>query len=304
MKKIIFSFLALSFVFTMNAQVDSFTPLFGQDAQWSVNERFELVFTGAVAPAPAAAIATTFEGLVSDGIGGNDFTGLTISFDGIILDGGASTKVFLAYNGAWGEKAVILEFNKDLCQAATNYVYDPDITVRSMTTNFAGYQAAVIKGGYNKIEISVSATGLISCTVNGFICDKPYQANLSALKPTENNTFYVLFGNDIAGFKMKNLVATKGGVTNRYFYDPAAGIDKTEQINLSVFPNPSKGSFTVNNESVGNKYQITNILGQQVMRGVINSKAEKLDLTSQAPGTYMLVIEGKQGKAVKQIIKN
>ena len=300
MKKIIFSFLALSFVFTMNAQVDNFTPLFGHDTQWTINEQFELVFAGVVAPAPAAAIVTTLEGLVSDGIGGNDFTGLHITFDGFIIDAGTSTKVLLAFDGTWGGKAVILEFSQWLCQANTDF----GAQTWMVPNPPSDYQAAVVKNGYNKFDITVSATGLITCIVNGYVCI-PFQADLASLKPTAVSEFFVGFANDITGFKMKNLVATKGGVTNKYLYDPAAaGIDKTEQINLSVFPNPSKGKFTVNNESVGNKYQITNILGQQVMRGIINSKAEKLDLTSQAPGTYMLVIEGKQGKAVKQIIKN
>jgi len=303
MKKLFLSIAVMSLFGSLNAQIDGFVPLFGQDAQWTVNENFELVFSGAVTPAPAAAIGTTFEGLVSDGIGGNDFTGLTITFDGIILDAATSTKVFLAYNGTWGEKAVNLEFNQWLCQAGTNYAFDPDITVRAMVTNFAGYQAAIKKNEYNKIEINVSATGLISCKVNDFVCDKPYQAELSALKPTETNTFYVVFGNDITGFKMKNLVATKGTTTNRYFYDPEAAISKVNDVKVSVYPNPAKATIYVKSELIGKKFEIKNILGQRVQEGIIDNANQLISIENQKSGNYLLVIDSENGKVVRSIIK-
>jgi len=304
MKRLLLSFLVASLFVNASAQIDGFFPQFGQDAQWSVNDKFELVHTGTVAPAPAAAIATTFEGLVSDGIGGNDFTGLSISFDGLIIDAGTSTKIWLGYNGIWGEKAVNLEFNQWLCQAGTDYAFDSDITKRAMVTNFGTYQAAVKKNDYNKIEINVSATGLISCKLNGYVCDKPYQATLTSLKPTGVNTFYALFGNDITGFKMKNLVVTKGAITNKYFSDPEAGIDKVTQASIGVYPNPTKGIVTVTNNMVGSKYQLTNMLGQQVQKGIVSDTNQQLNLSAEKAGTYMLVIDGENGKVVKSIIKN
>lgn len=303
MKRLLLSIAVMSLFGSLSAQIDGFFPQFGQDAQWTVNDNFELVFSGAVAPAPAMAIATTFEGLVSDGIGGNDFTGLTITFDGIILDAAASTKVFLAYNGTWGEKAVNLEFNQWLCQAGTDYAFDGDIMVRSMTTNFPGYQAAVKKNEYNKIEINVNTTGLISCKVNGFVCDKPYQAALSSLKPTGNNTFYVLFGNDIAGFKMKNLVATKGATTNKYFYDPEAGINDAKYAHVVVYPNPTKSSIQVKGDFTGNKYEIRNVLGQSVQQGILTDSQQIINMEQQKAGNYFLVIDSKNGKLVRSIIK-
>ena len=103
---------------------------------------------------------------------------------------------------------------------------------------------------------------------------------------------------------MKNLVATKGTITNKYFSDPAAGINKTEQANLSVFPNPSKGSFTLNSELIGKKYEITNILGQQIQKGIVESSSQKIDLNNQQAGNYLLIIDGNQGKVVRSIIKN
>lgn len=301
MKKFTFLVLAIAFCFTAKAQVDGFFPQFGQDAQWVVNDQFELVFVGAVAPAPAAAIATTFEGLVSDGIGGNDFTGLKIKFDGIIFDAATSTKIFLGYDGIWGSKAVILEFNQWLCQATLDYSYNP---VPWLISNPGDYQPIVKKNDYNAFEINVDATGLISCKLNGFVCDVPFQAPLASLKPTAPSTFYALFGNDIAGFKMKNLVVTKGGVTNKYFSDPASGISVTSQSDLSVYPNPGNGNYTISNVAVGKSFKVMNILGQPVIEGKINSNNHKLDLTAQQKGIYFVTVDDASGKLIRKVIKN
>lgn len=299
MKKMTTLFFALSVVMTMSAQIDGFFPQFGQDAQWTVNDNFELVFAGAVAPAPAAFITTTGEGLLSDGVGNNDFTGLTIRFDGYIFDAATSTKVFLASDAQWPGNAVILEFNQWLCQAALNfagYVH--------MLDNYPDYQSAVVKNGYNAIEINVSATGLIQCKVNNYVCNKPYQASLEALKPTALSTFYLGFANDITGFQMKNLVITKGDVTNNYFSDPEAGVDHVGQNKTSVYPNPSKGLVTISNESVGANYTITNVLGQKVQTGLLENQLQKINLSSINSGNYFLIIEGKNGKIVKPIVRN
>ena len=303
MKKIIFAFLALILCMTTKAQVDGFFPQFGQDTQWTVNEQFELVFSGVVAPAPAAAIATTFEGMVSDGIGGNDFTGLNIKFDGIIMDAPTSTKIFFGFNGTWGGKAVIVEFNQYLCQATVDYSYGAGVD-KKMVTDFAAYQGIVNKNGYNAFEIDVNATGLISCKLNGFVCDVPFQAPLASLKPTAPSTFYVLFGNDIAGYKMKNLVATKGGVTNKYFSDPATRISVTSQSDLSVYPNPGNGVFTISSAAVGKSFKVSNILGQQVLEGKITSNNYKLNMTAQQKGVYFVSIDDVNGKLIRKIIKN
>ncbi|NDP20258.1 MAG: T9SS type A sorting domain-containing protein [Paludibacter sp.] len=303
MKKISLSILVLSLVMTVNAQVDGFFPQFGQDAQWSVNEQFELVFTGVIAPAPNAAIATTFEGLVSDGIGGNDFTGVDIKFDAFIFDQPTNTQFLLGYDGTWGGKGVILEFNQWLCQATVDFSYAPEVTKWLITTP-STYQAAIVKNGYNTIEVNVSATGLISCKVNGYVCDVPYQAPLATLKPTAIATYYSVWTNGFTNWKMKNLSITKGDVTNKYFSDPAAGVDQVSQENTRVYPNPTKGSVTLSNESVGQSYQITNVLGQEIQKGIINSNTQLLNLKNENAGTYFISIQGKNGKIVKSIIKN
>lgn len=301
MKKITSLFFALSIVLTMSAQIDGFFPQFGQDAQWTVNNNFELVFAGTVAPAPAAAIATTAEGLLSDGIGKNDFSGVKVSFDGYIIDAGTSTKLIFASDGTWGGKGIVLEFNQWLCQALPNFDYGK---AKWMVPNPpTDYQNAVVKNGYNKFVIDISATGLFSCKLNNYVC-LTYQADLAILKPTALSTFFLTFANDVTGYRMKNLVITKGEFTNKYFYDPEAGIDNVGQNKTSIYPNPSKGLITLVNESVGSNYTITNMVGQKVQSGIVNNQHQNLNLTSLSTGNYFVIIEGKNGKIVKPIVRN
>lgn len=300
MKKITLLLVSLSFVMATSAQVDGFFPMFGQDAQWTVNEQFELVFSGAVAPAPVAAIATTFESLVSDGIGGNDFTGLNIKMDAIILDQATNTTFVLGSDAIWGGKGINLEFNQWLCQATTDFSYGAGKD-KWMITTPSTYQAAVVKNGYNTIEINVNAAGLISCKLNGYVCDVPYQAPLASLKPTGTSTFFFVIANNFAGLKIKNMVVKKGDTTNTYFVDPAAGVKNTADKNLMMLSTSSKGNFTLQSNFVGKKYVITNTMGQQIQSGVIRSNEQNIDVSSANAGTYMLVVKGE--KACK-FVKN
>ena len=306
MKKITLSLLALSFIMTANAQMEAFFPQFGDDAKWSVNEKFELVFAGpVVAPVPTGAIATTFEGLVSDGNGFNDFTGLRMEFDAYIFNQPTNTSLVIAWNGQWSATTglgVNLDYNQWLCQAAKNYDYG---NVKWMITNPTPYQAIVKYDTYNHFVIDIDATGKITSTLNGFLCDVPYEAGTEILKPTALSQFTVVFVNNISGWKMKNLVVKKGNVTNTYFSDPdASAVKINKQANFDVYPVPSKGDFTITSEAVGQKYEVTNILGQQIQSGIISGNKHLLDLSAEQAGTYLLSVQDKNGKSVRQIVKN
>ena len=283
--------------------IDGFFPQFGQDAQWIVDPvTYELTYSGVFAPAPNASIATTFDGLVSDGAGNSDFTGLKLKFDAFIPSNSNLT-IILGYNSEWSGttgKGVFIEMNKWLTQGTKNFIYPGSWFVPNPP---ADYQAVIKADAYNNITIDVDSTGTVSVSVNGYVCPVTYAAGIDELKAAIPSTLYALFAYGETSFKMKNLTASKGGVTNTYFSVPSA-IKENKQNNLSVYPNPSKGVFTVTNEVVGQKYQITNLLGQQVKTGLITSIKQQLDLTAEKAGTYMMVVDGVNGKIVRQIVKN
>ena len=87
-------------------------------------------------------------------------------------------------------------------------------------------------------------------------------------------------------------------------FDVSTGVDQTKQNNMGIYPNPTKGEFTLSTDAVGKEYRINNLLGQHITGGMITSKNQKIDVSNQKVGTYMIVIQGENGKMVKTILKN
>ncbi len=295
MKKITFLLVCLTIFTSTRAQIgDVFFPQFGQDAQWSVNDQFELEFTGTIAPAPLAGICTTFEDLVSDGIGNNDFTGLNMKFDAYIFDQPTNTTFIVGWNGLWSATEGLglnLDFNQWLAQATTNYHYSAAHWV--VPNPPTDYQAAVKKNTYNTFEIDIDASGVVRSKLNGYVCEPTYTAPMSVLKPTALSKFYVFFGCGYTGWKMKNFVVRKGDVTNVYFTDPGTGLSDNEQVTATLIPTSGKGVFNLESIHTGKEYSIVNTLGQQVQKGLITSNKQIINLTDVNSGTYMLIIPGE-----------
>lgn len=302
MKRILLSLFVVSLFVNANAQMDGFFPQFGQESQWKVNDKFELVFTGAVDPAPVAAVATTFEGLVSDGIGGNDFTGLNLKFDAYLDAAGGNTTVLLSSNGTWGGKGIVVELSIWLIQVATNFTYDG--TQVMVSSDVPAYQGIAKGNAYNAFEINVDAAGVMTFKINGYTCPTTYGASVNVLKATSPAERTAWFTTKLNGFKIKNIVASKGTTVNKYFYDPeATSVSKVSDVKVSVFPNPTKANVVVNSNFVGKKYEIKNILGQRIQQGLINSANQQISLEKLSAGNYMLVIDGENGKITRSIIK-
>lgn len=302
MKKIFLSIAVMSLFGSLNAQIDGFFPQYGQDAQWKVNDKFELVFTGDYKPAPAAAVATTFEGLVSDGIGGNDFTGINLKFDAFLDATGSNTTVLLSSDGIWGGSGMVVELSIWLIQVATNFTYDG--THKMVSSDVATYQSTAIAGAYNAFEINVDASGIMSFKINNYTCPLTYTAPLTVLKASLPAERYAWFSTKLNGFKMKNLVVTKGTTTNKYFNDPEAALSKVNDVKVSIYPNPAKANIYVKSDLIGKKYEIKNMLGQRVQEGIINNANQLISIEKQKSGNYLLVIDSENGKIVKSIIKN
>ncbi len=67
-----------------------------------------------------------------------------------------------------------------------------------------------------------------------------------------------------------------------------------------IYPNPSKGSFTI--ETVGSfDYSIINSFGQQLLSGKANNKTV-IDGSKLSQGVYFLHLDGEQGHRVKKLI--
>lgn len=57
---------------------------------------------------------------------------------------------------------------------------------------------------------------------------------------------------------------------------------------VDVYPNPSNSNIFVQNAQSNTNYIITNMAGQQVMKGIVNSSADAIDISKLAAGLYSI----------------
>ena len=184
-------------------------PQAGQTAQWTVNVNNELCFDGTQPGFGLATVASTFGGLVS-----NDYAGLTIKFDAFISAGGENTTVVLSSNGTWGSKGILIEMNKYSIQGVANFTYPGTM----LSTDVSTYQNTIVKTGmYNSFIIDVSTAGIITVKINVYVCPTTYSAPLSVLQAASPVPRFAYFCTGFTGFKLKNLIATKGVNSKQYF---------------------------------------------------------------------------------------
>lgn len=81
------------------------------------------------------------------------------------------------------------------------------------------------------------------------------------------------------------------------------GTEDLKATNFEVFPNPTKSFLTVisNNNLVGKKFTITNLIGQMIITGQLNLNETVINTDYLVKGMYLLNIEGSNKKAIKII---
>ncbi len=70
---------------------------------------------------------------------------------------------------------------------------------------------------------------------------------------------------------------------------------------LSVYPNPSEGTFTIGVKSEKLKVkniEVFNVLGQEVKSEELRTKSEEINLTNQPNGVYFYGVVGEDGSLV------
>lgn len=100
-------------------------------------------------------------------------------------------------------------------------------------------------------------------------------------------------------------------VSNEIFFNPSTGIDPRDVSHtVNAFPNPTTGDITVrmDNDLQGDfVLQLTNYLGQEVLRQEASKQGNQWELTLQMTdlptGCYQLTITNELYSAVKKIVK-
>lgn len=130
-----------------------------------------------------------------------------------------------------------------------------------------------------------------------------------ALQPS--GTSFVYFGQDTNWYSINHLPLIKlhFGALPFGWMKPCAGGCSTVSVNdivseessSNIYPNPSKGIFTLDNLELIQTMEIYNVNGQKINVELVN---EKLDLSEQPVGIYLLRVQLVSGKAVlKKLVK-
>ena len=80
------------------------------------------------------------------------------------------------------------------------------------------------------------------------------------------------------------------------------GIDDVEEIDFTIFPNPSSSIVHINSEFSIEEIQILNLSGQQMPIKRINS--DKLDVSNLATGIYFIKVKSEGRETVRKFMKS
>lgn len=111
-----------------------------------------------------------------------------------------------------------------------------------------------------------------------------------------NNTLGItpLVSTGQADFFVAKLGATPCGTT--------VSTDKFNKLIVSVYPNPTNGIINIETQETLHNYEVYNVLGQQIQKGMFNSN--QINLHGATAGTYFIKVTTTQGSnATVQVVK-
>tara|TARA_B100000767_G_scaffold263627_1_gene277615 strand:- start:441 stop:1163 length:723 start_codon:yes stop_codon:yes gene_type:complete len=81
---------------------------------------------------------------------------------------------------------------------------------------------------------------------------------------------------------------------------PSLGLDEQNQLNISIYPNPTTDYLYINNSSVNNVF-IYNIIGKEVIKA---NNQNRIDVSSFSDGVYFIKVSDGINSSTKKFIKN
>lgn len=146
-------------------------------------------------------------------------------------------------------------------------------------------------------ETSAMNDGSVYITVSGGT--SPYTFIWSNAATTE----------DITGLAAGTYTVTITDANNCTFVDSAivafsVGLNKVVLNNSSVniFPNPTKGAFTIETFAKYNQVTVMDITGKEVFTTNVFKPMQSIDLGQQEKGIYFIAIQGENGRVMKKVI--
>ena len=174
-----------------------------------------LAFDGIVSP--STSIATQF-GL------GAPYTSFNLKFDATIPSTEEHIQVILGVDNTTSNGLQV-----DISRYGVRALPQNDYANAVWLMDAPAYQAVNLAGGLKSCEINVTAAGQVTVSVGGYLCTLSYQGNLSTLA---NPFVFIKPGK--SGFRLSNVIATKGAITKKYFgytYPPLSGSLYIDAVN-------------------------------------------------------------------------
>jgi len=98
-----------------------------------------------------------------------------------------------------------------------------------------------------------------------------------------------------------------GNTTGGFYYfentSINAGVTETALTAVSIWPNPTNGMLTVSLDKTDKaSYSVSNLAGQVIAKGTLESVTSVVDLTSVQTGIYLMAIENKGKTTVHKVV--
>ena len=82
-----------------------------------------------------------------------------------------------------------------------------------------------------------------------------------------------------------------------------AGLNKNNLLNVSLYPNPAKGTLNISAKEVIQNAAVYNVLGKKVMSLEINKSNESIDISNLASGIYLIKYQLNNATGTAKFIK-
>ena len=166
------------------------------------------------------------------------------------------------------------------CAVPENVSVDTNYVVRWETNGAIRYNVMIVVGNDTAIT-ATSTTGIYTITSglnNGDVCAVYVQA--------------VCAEDDLSAW------------SEPYYFTYTTGVGvNTYAIAANIYPNPTTGNVTVESNAIGADLSVYDLFGKQLMNTRITAETTELNLSSLAPGVYMVRIANQTGITTVKVVK-
>lgn len=197
-----------------------------------------------------------------------------------------------------------------------------------MTGNYVDFNTNGVLDIGDKINYTIRVTNSGICPRTGITINKivnsisnpnlNFSGNSFVLLPTipgfgfvDTSCSYLITQTDITNGFVNNTSTVSGVWTGYSFnYTPQCyvplnnlGTENFKFTNLKYFPNPVKNSFSISNQSIIDKVEVTSVLGQKIMNKSVNDLLTEINFSDFANGVYFVKIYSEGQSKTIRIVK-